>query len=281
MNRRAVIAILAATSIVAFAVPAAAETLRPTQSRPHSEVVIRESSIVQTDRLSANVQPDKGRLRVRIDFSARSLSGKRTVLLRAGRCVRGSLSAPSCPPSFTRRVTLYPNRTVHLTTNAFLRRPSKRQDSIRIFVTKPGRQPANARPMAELFLRGSAWRGQTAGFDFGYAIHAQPGVTIKSVRAYGAGVSTERLRGTFTWKASSMSTLDAKTVISPCFEGAPTCAVRETPVTFQPDQPASFFARPNLTRGTASVYSFSLVVPDANDPLLVTPLFVTRLPWPG
>jgi hypothetical protein len=275
VTRRIPALAVAATAVTSLAVPASAETLRPTQSRPHSAVVIRDSYNVATDRLSANVRPDHGRLRVRIDFSARSTSGKRVVVLRAGRCVRGPLSSPSCPPAFSHRVVLYPAKTVHITANALLRRPHKRQDAIRISVTIPGQVSGNARPIAELFLRGSAWR-KLAGTDFGYAIHARPGVTISSVRAYGAGVSSGRLRGTFKWEARSGSDLAAKTVISPCFEGAPTCPVSETPVTLAAGQDAAFFQRPTLTRGSASIYTFSLVATDTNLPLLVT-----RLPWPG
>jgi hypothetical protein len=265
----------AAAAAVALSVPAGAETLRPTQSRPHSAVVVRDSYNVAVDRLSANVQPDHGRLRVRIDFSARSRSGKRAVILRAGRCVRGALSFPSCPPAYSHRFVLYPSKTVHITTNAFLRRPGKRQDAIRISVTIPGKVQGGTRSIAELFLRGSAWR-KLAGTDFGYAIHARAGIGIRAVRAYGAGVSTERLRGTFTWQATNSTDIAAKTVISPCFEGAPKCAVRETPVTLQAGQGASFFERPTLLRKGASVYTFQLIATDTN-----TPLFVTRLPWPG
>ena len=222
--RRVLIGTAALGAAALLGVPAGAQTPRPTQSRPHSSVVIRDSYNVAVDRLSANVQPDRGRLRVRIDFSARSRSpDKRAVVLRAGRCVRGQLSAPSCPPAFSRRVVLYPDKTVHITANAFLRRPPKRQDAIRITVTIPGKVKG-ARPIAELFLRGSAWR-KLAGRDFGYAIHSRPGVSVRAVRAYGAGVSTEQLRGTFTWEARSSANLDAKTRISPCFEEAPKCAV--------------------------------------------------------
>ena len=273
--RRLPIGCVALGAAVAFSVPAGAETQRPTQSRPHSAVVIRDSYNVAVDRLSANVQPDHGRLRVRIDFSARARStDKRAVVLRAGRCVRGPLSSPSCPSAYSRRVVLYPDKTVHVTTNAFLRRPGKHQDAIRISVTIPGKVKG-ARPIAELFLRGSAWR-KLAGTDFGYAIHSRAGVAIRALRAYGAGVSSERLRGTFTWQATSSANLDAKTIISPCFEGAPKCAVDETPTPLIGGQGGDFFARPTLFRRGASIYTFQLVATDNN-----VPLFVTRLPWPG
>jgi hypothetical protein len=274
VNTRRLIALAGIASVAAVA-PSAAETLRPTQSRPHSSVVIRDAYNVATDRLSASIQPDHGRLRVRIDFSARSRSGKRAVLLRAGRCVRGELASPSCPPSFTRHVVLYPNKTVHITATAFLRRPPKRQDSIRIFVTRPGKQPPTTRPIAELALRGSAWRA-LAGRVFGYAVHSRAGVTIRAVRASGTGVSTERLRGTFTWDATSAADLDARTVISPCVEGAPKCTVNSTPSPLAAGQRGTFFQRPTLFRAGATTYTFQLVAPDSN-----APLFVTLLPWPG
>jgi hypothetical protein len=275
VTRHASIAAAAVVTLASLAIPASAQTLRPSQSRPHTSVVIRDAYNVAIDRLSANVQPDHGKLRVRIDLSARSRAGKRAVLLRAGRCVRGQLSSPSCPPSYTRRVVLYPDKTVHVTTNAFLRRPPKRQDSIRIFVTRPGKQSAKSRAIAELSLRGSAW-AKLAGTDFGYAIHASPGVTIRAVRAYGAGVSSDQIRGTFSWKATSAANLNAKTVLSPCFEGAPTCNFSETPSPLTGGAGASFFERPTLFRHGGSIYTFQLIATDTN-----IPLFVTRLPWPG
>jgi hypothetical protein len=276
VSKRTLIALAAAALTASLALPAgAAEKLRPTQSRPHSAVVIRDSYNVIVDRLSANVQSDKRRLRVRIDFSARSRSGKRAVILRAGRCVRGQLSSPSCPSAYSRRVVLYPDKTVHVTSNAFLRRPSKRQDAIRISVTIPGKVAGGMRPIAELFLRGSAWR-KLAGTDFGYAIHARTGIGIRAVRAYGAGVSSERLRGTFTWQANSAANLNATTVISPCFEGPAKCTVNETSTPLVAGEGGSFFSRPTLSRNGASIYTFQLIATDTN-----TPLFVTRLPWPG
>jgi hypothetical protein len=275
VSKRVLIGLAASASLASLIASAQAQTLRPTQSRPHSAVVIRDSYNVAVDRLSANVQPDKGRLRVRIDFSARSRSGKRAVVLRAGRCVRGQLSSPSCPPAYSHRVVLYPDRTIHITTNTFLRRPPKRQDAIRISVTIPGKVQGGSRPIAELFLRGRAW-GKLAGTDFGYAIHARAGVVVRAVRAYGAGVSPEQLRGTFTWQGRSATNLNANTIVSPCFEGASKCTVNETPTPLTAGQDASFFSRPTLFRRGASIYTFQLVATDSN-----IPLFVTRLPWPG
>jgi hypothetical protein len=274
MRTRLLVLLAACSTVGVISVPAGAETLRPSQKRPHTEVVIRDSYNVAVDRLSANVQPDHGRLRVRIDFSARSRSGRRAVLLRAGRCVRGPLSFPSCPPAYSHRMVLRPNRTVHVTATALLRRPSRSQDAIRIAVTRPGAS-SRTRPIAELFLRGNAW-GKLAGTDFGYAVHSRPGVDIRAVRAYGPGLSTERLRPTFTWTVTSASALAVKTVESPCLESAPTCPVREFPANLRPAQPASFFDRSTLSRGSASIYTFSLIPGDSN-----VPLFVTRLPWPG
>jgi hypothetical protein len=274
VTTRTSIAAVAAISMASLAIPASAETLRPTQSRPHTAVIIRDAYDVAVERLSANVRPDGKRLRVRIDFSAHSRSGKRVVLLRAGRCVRGQLSAPSCPPAYTRRVTLYPNKTVHVTATALLRRPAKRQDAIRILISRPGKQPAKTRPVAELFLRGSAWRGKLAGTFFGYAIHGRAGVDIRAVRVDGAGVSTERLRGTFTWQASSANALSGKTIILPCVGS--TCPARETAATFAPGQSATFFDRPTLFRNGGSMYAFQLVATDTN-----APLFAVLLPWPG
>jgi hypothetical protein len=273
VSRRTITTLCVATTIALVAIPASAETVRPSQSRPHTAVVIRDAYNVAVDRLSANVHPDHGKLRVRIDFSARSRSGKRAVLVRAGRCVRGELASPSCPPSYTRRVVLYPDKTVHITATAFLRRPPKRQDSIRIFISRPGKQPASTRAIAELALRGSAWRS-LAGTDFGYAVRSRPGVTVRAVRAYGAGVSADQLRGTFTWEASSATDLSGKTIISPCARAG--CSVRQTPATFAAGQTATFFERPTLSRGGASMYAFQLVADDTN-----AALFVVQLPWPG
>jgi hypothetical protein len=274
VTRRTSTTVVVAISLGPLALPASAETLRPTQSRPHTAVVIRDSYDVATERLSAHVRPDHALLRVSIDLSAHSRSGTRTVVLRAGRCVRGELSAPSCPSSYTRRIKLYPNKTVHFTGNAVLRRPPKRQDAIRMVVTRPGRQSGKTRPIAELTLRGGAWGGKLAGTDFGYAIHTRAGVDIRTVRADAAGVSTERMRGTFFWQASSTNALSGKTLILPCVQGS--CTAREAPATFAPGQPASFFQRPTLVRNGASTYAFQLVTTDTN-----APLFVVQLPWPG
>jgi hypothetical protein len=267
--------VLVACAGLGAAEPVAGQ-LRPTSKRPHSAVVVRDSFNVAVDRLSARTQRVGDRLRVRMVFSAWSRLGNRSVTLRLGRCVSGGPGSSYCPPTSSRKITLRPDKTTHVTV-ASVRVPPRREDAVEITVVPSAAPPPGVkrRPIAELFLRGTAWRRTPLG-DFGLAVFPRADVAVRAVRSYGAGVSPDQLRGTFRWIVRTSQRLDARTVVSPCFEGAPTCSVREHPTVLEPGRDNIFFQRPTLFRGNALVYTFALYPAGGH-----VPLFHTRLPWPG
>jgi hypothetical protein len=246
--------------------------------RPHTMVRLNDRDGVAVTRFEAFVRRSDGRLKVGALLAARMRSGTapRFVELRFARCTGGEVNFPVCPVGARRRVKLVPGKTAFRGFTVTLRQPPPRLDAIRVSLATPGapvvRPRVAANPaIADLLLRGSAWR-EEAGGTFGLSAPRPPaGLRLLSARVDGAGVSADHLRPTLAYRMTDDTPVE--NIFTPCGELPPTCKGH----TWMRPTARAFLERPGADRPEgAGDYGF-VVRPQGGGPALLT----VRLPWPG
>jgi hypothetical protein len=120
-------------------------------------------------------------IRGRVILAAQSTTGRAvTRTLRVGRCVGGAGAAPLCPASTSLTVRVPATGSVSLARPVTLRQPAAPLDAVEARLTVPGAvtRPSTRDTDAELLLRGRAWRGATAGHQYGLVLSSHPDAAV-------------------------------------------------------------------------------------------------------
>ena len=98
-----------------------------------------------------------------------------TRTLRVGRCLRGAPAAPTAPPRPRSRCASPRRGSVRLSQSITVRQPGATLDAVEARLVIPGAktEPAFYHADAELLLRGRAWRGATAGHEYGLVLSSR------------------------------------------------------------------------------------------------------------
>jgi hypothetical protein len=189
---------------LASAAPAPAATTFPPQQRPHARVVTYAHG-VRVTTLQLALHRSGHMIRGRVILAARSTTGRAvTRTLRVGRCLRGSAAAPVCPASTSLTVHVPATGSVTLTQPVALRQPGARLDAVEARLVVPGAatEPAFYHADAELLLRGRAWRGATAGHQYGLVLTSHPDAAVGRISVDGPATKPDELYADVVYTAS-------------------------------------------------------------------------------
>jgi hypothetical protein len=204
MHARLSLAALALTGGLAAAPPASAATPSSASQRAHSRVVTYARD-VRVTRLQLALHRSGRLIRGRVLLTAQATAGHAvTRTLRVGRCLRGATVAPVCPPSVAVAVHVPAAGSVSLTRSVTLREPATRLDAVEARLVVPGAatEPAFYRADAELLVGGRAWRGATAGHEYGLVLTSNAEVAVGRMSVDGAAGAPDRLRADVVATAS-------------------------------------------------------------------------------
>jgi hypothetical protein len=144
-------------------------------------------------------------IRGRVILAAQSTTGRATTrTLRVGRCVRGAPAAPVCPASTSLTVHVPATGSVTVTRPVTLRQPGSRLDAVEARLVVPGAatEPAFYHADAELLLRGRAWRGATAGHEYGLVLTSHADAAIGRIFVDGPATKPDELYAEVAYTAS-------------------------------------------------------------------------------
>jgi hypothetical protein len=186
------------------AAPASAATPLPVGSRPHARVVtyahgVRVSTLQLALHRSGHV------IRGRVILAAQSTTGHAiTRTLRVGRCLRGAPGAPICPASTSVTVRVPATGSVRLTRSITLRQPGASLDAVEARLVVPGarNEPAFYHADAELLVRGRAWRGATAGREYGLVLSSLADASIRRISVDGPAIYPDALYADVAYTAA-------------------------------------------------------------------------------
>jgi hypothetical protein len=156
-------------------------------------------------------------LRGHVLLRAASTTGRAvTRTLRVGRCRRGSAAAPVCPPATSLTVHVPATGTVALRRPVVLRQPGARLDAVEARLVRPGDPGGRAffRSDAELLVRGRAWRGATAGHEYGLVLSSDPAAAIDRISVDGPAIGPDQLYADVVYTAHGPDLGTPDTVLS-------------------------------------------------------------------
>ncbi|MEA2157098.1 MAG: hypothetical protein QOE11_3238 [Solirubrobacteraceae bacterium] len=192
------LALAAATTQASAATPIAVS------ERPHARVVTYAHG-VRVTTLQLALHRSHHVLRGRVILAARSTTGRATTrTLRVGRCLRATPAAPICPPSTSITVHVPAHGSVSLTRSITLRQPGPRLDAVEARLVVPGAptQRAFFHADAELLLPGRAWRGATAGHEYGVVLSSHDDAAVGRISVDGPATTPDRLYAFVVYTAS-------------------------------------------------------------------------------
>ena len=245
----------------------------------HTSARMRVVDGLAVSRLEVAADRAGDGVRARISLRASLAAGQRprTIVLRAGPCLRGGPALPDCPPAISLRLRVNPGKTVRFARRLWVGRP--RLDAIRVSVTKPGAlvRAGRTRPRdayADVVLGGAAWR-ELRLRPFGLTSTRTAGVVIARAGAEGAQLGSDRLRPTLGWAATSaFADQPVETLVAACGVD-PDCSPGVEAGTLAKDAETTYGAAPMLDRGEATTYAFALRLTGG------ATLFQIVLPYPG
>jgi hypothetical protein len=204
MHARHVLIALMLGAALAPAAPASAATPLPVAARPHARVVTYDHG-VRVTTLQLALHRSGHVIAGRVILAAQSTTGRAiTRTLRVGRCLRGAPAAPICPASSSVTVRVPATGSVHLTRSISLRQPSGRLDAVEARLVVPGAktEPAFYHADAELLLRGRAWRGATAGHEYGLILSSRADAAIGRISVDGPAIYPDALYAVVAYAAA-------------------------------------------------------------------------------
>ncbi|MCW3003938.1 MAG: hypothetical protein JWQ20_3236 [Conexibacter sp.] len=204
MHVRRTLAALTLAAALAPAVPASAATPLPVTERPHSRVVTYAHG-VRVTRLQLALHRSGHLIRGYVTVAARSTTGQAvTRTLRVGRCLRGTTAAPVCPASASITLHIPATGSLALTRAVTLRQPGARLDAVEARLVVPGAatEPAFHHGDAELLVRGRAWRGETAGHQYGVVLTSNAEASIGRISVDGPATKPDELYADVVYTAS-------------------------------------------------------------------------------
>jgi hypothetical protein len=160
---------------------------------------------VRVTRLQLALHRNRHIIRGRVILAARSTTGRAvTRTLRIGRCLRGTPAAPACPASTSITVHVPATGSVSLSRSITLRQPGARLDAIEARLVVPG--AATELPFhradAELLVHGRAWRGITAGHEYGVVLTSSPQASIGRISVDGPATKPDELYADVVYTAA-------------------------------------------------------------------------------
>jgi hypothetical protein len=203
MHARLPLVVLTLGASVVTAAPAAAEPPIPLSQRPHVRVATYAHG-VRVTRLQLALHRSGHVIRGRIILAAQSTTGRAvTRTLRVGRCLSGIAAAPACPASTSLAVRVPATGCVTLTRPVTLRRPGARLDAVEARLVVPGAatEPAFYHADAELLLRGRAWRGATAGHEYGLVLTSHTDAAVGRISVDGPATTPDELYANVVYTA--------------------------------------------------------------------------------
>jgi hypothetical protein len=204
MHVRPTLVALTLGAALATAAPVSAATRFPPSERPHARVVTYAHG-VRVTTLQLSLHRSGHLIRGRVILAAQSTTGRAvTRTLRVGRCLRGSAAAPVCPASTSRTVRVPAAGSVTLTQSVTLRQPGARLDAVEARLVSPRAAPQAAfhHADAELLLRGRAWRGVTAGHQYGLVLTSHPDAAVGRISVDGPATKPDELYADVVYTAS-------------------------------------------------------------------------------
>jgi hypothetical protein len=258
---------------LATAAPASAALPLPVAARPHARVVtyahgVRVSTLQLALHRSGHV------IRGRVILAAQSTTGRAiTRTLRVGRCLHGAPAAPICPASTSIAVHVPATGSVRMSRSITLRQPGARLDAVEARLVVPGAktEPAFYHADAELLLRGRAWRGVTAGHEYGLILSSRADASIGRISVDGPAIDPDTLYADVVYTAGGAALGKAATTFlrSPARAGDVGTVLHN----LRGAEPEYFRDRFQITRRAASAFGIQV---RAAGHLLARVL----LPWP-
>jgi hypothetical protein len=213
--RRALTALTLAGAL-ASTVPASAATPIPVSERPHSRVVTYDHG-VRVTKLQLSLHRNGHLIRGRVIVAARSTTGRAvTRTLRVGRCLRGAMAAPICPASTSITVDVPATGSVSIMRPITLRQPGARLDSVEARLVVPGAatEAAFHHADAELLIRGRAWRGITAGHQYGVVLTSSPEAAVGRISVDGPATRPDELYADVVYTATGSALGQPETTLT-------------------------------------------------------------------
>lgn len=190
MSMRSVEHLLPLTVLaVSLALPASASALGLPTTFPRTIASTSERQQVRVSRFQvATRAAGPTQMRVTVRVHARSLSGRRSLLVGVAPCHGGSLTSPSCVPSATSRLMLGQVR-VSATKTFLVARPSRSRDAVRVTLSAGTRKSdipyrttnvGGGGGTAEILLNGGTWRFRQGTF-WGFEAKPPSGIVVDRI----------------------------------------------------------------------------------------------------
>lgn len=174
---------------VPLALPASAPALGLPSTFPRTIAITTEKQGVHVSRFQVAARAaGPARMRVTVGVDARSLSGRRTLLVGVAPCSGGTPTSPYCVPKATSRLTLGQLR-VGASKTFLVPRPSTRRDAVRVTLsvgTRTGDIPYRTTNVGggggtgEILLNGGTWRFRQGTF-WGIETRPPSGIVVDRV----------------------------------------------------------------------------------------------------
>lgn len=171
------------------ALPASASAAGLPTTFPRTIAITTDKQQVRVSRFQVATRAvGRAKMRVAVSISARSLSGRRNLLIGVAPCSGGSLTSPSCVPRATSQVRLGQVRT-SVSRLFLVPRPSRNRDAVRVTLTVGTRtrdipyrttNVGGGGGTGEILLNGGTWRFRQGTF---WGLEATPpsGIVVDRV----------------------------------------------------------------------------------------------------